>query len=86
MIIPFPIVSSSQIEMGRRLHAIRVARGLSLERLAQEAHLTPRDLRLAEQGRLKLDSAQLHDLTNALHIPLGLVFSGSADLSGLRRL
>ena len=86
MIIPFPTVSSSQIDLGRRVRAIRVARGFSLERLALEAHLTPRDMRLAEEGRLRLDTEQLHALTSALHVPLGLVFAGSADLSQLRRL
>jgi transcriptional regulator with XRE-family HTH domain len=68
------------------VRAIREARGLSLEHLAQDAHLTPRDLAMAEAGRLRLSSGQLHDLICALHIPMSLMLQNSADLSQLRRL
>jgi len=86
MIIPLPPVDPGQLALGRRLRAVREARGLSAERLAGAARLSRADLTLAEQGRLRLTAGQLHDLINTLHIPLRLLFEEGGDLTTLRRL
>ena len=86
MIIPFPAADAGQCAVGRRLRDVREARGLTLEHLAGDALITPARLRLAEHGRTRLTSSELHALIISLHISLGLLFEPLADVSGLRRL
>ncbi len=86
MIVPFPSVDEASACLGRGMKCVREARGLSLDRLASETHLDARRIALAEQGRSPLNSVELHAVINALHIPLGLLFDPSVDLSGLRKL
>ena len=78
-----PPEQAASVAVGR---AVREARGLTLEALADEAKITPDALSAAEQGRLRLTSSQHFALETALHVPMGLLFSHGADLSGLRRL
>jgi ribosome-binding protein aMBF1 (putative translation factor) len=84
MIISLPPVDPEQLALGRRLRAVREARGVSAERLAGAARLSRADLALAEQGRLRLTATQLHGMIHALRIPLRLLFEGR-DLTALRR-
>ncbi len=86
MIISLPAVDTDLEAVGRRIRAIREARGLSLERLADEALLGHAELSLAEHGRLRLDSAQLHALTSALHVSPRILFEPAIDVSRIRRL
>lgn len=86
MIISLPPVDPEQLAIGRRLRAVREARGLSAAGLAGAARLSRADLALAEQGRLRLTAGQLHALINALRIPLQLLFEAGRDLTRLRRL
>jgi transcriptional regulator with XRE-family HTH domain len=84
MITPFP--PTHDLKLGRDLRRIRDARGVSIGRLALDSGVGVERLTMAEQGRAHLDSAELHAVINALHIPLQLLFRPPRDLSGLRRL
>jgi len=86
MIIPLPAVDGAQAQLGRRLRRVREARGFTADRLAAECGLSLARLGLAEQGRTRLTSAELHALISALHISLGLLQAEGADVSRLRRL
>lgn len=85
MIIPFPSVDPEQQSLGRRLRAIREARGLSVEELASETHLAALDISRAEIGRKRLSSSQMHAVISVLHVPLGLIFASDVDLTQIRR-
>ena len=85
MIITLPAVDLAQAVLGGRLRRVREARGFSLHALADAAALSPARLGLAEQGRVRLTSAELHALIGALHISLGLLY-GEADVTALRPL
>ncbi|MDB5446342.1 MAG: hypothetical protein JWQ97_1659 [Phenylobacterium sp.] len=86
MIIPLPAVDPAQAALGGRLRRVRQARGFSPEALAAQSGLSPARLGLAESGRTRLTSAELHALISALHISLGLLHAEGADVSGLRPL
>jgi len=85
-VIAFAPPQAEAMGFGARLRTVRQARGLSLERLAAGAGIAPTRLALAEAGQVKLGSAELLGLINALRLPLGLLFSDRADLGGLRPL
>jgi transcriptional regulator with XRE-family HTH domain len=85
MIVELPAVDPGLAELGRRLRRVREARRLSVAQLGQAARAAPSRLALAEQGRARLTSAELHALINALRIPLDLLFR-DADVSRLRPL
>lgn len=86
MIISLPPVSADLEAVGRRLKAVREARGLLLADLADRARLSHADLSMAEHGRLRLASAQMHALITALHVSPRILFEPGLDVSGLRRL
>jgi transcriptional regulator with XRE-family HTH domain len=85
VIIELPAVDPGQAAVGGRLRGVRTRRGLSVHRLAAETGLAPTRLGLAEQGRTRLTSAELHAVIGALRIPLTLLFADT-DLSRLRPL
>lgn len=85
MIIDLPAVDLAQAVLGRRLRRVREARGFSAYELAQASGLAPARLGLAEQGRTRLTSAELHAVIAALHISLPLLY-GDADVSALKPL
>lgn len=84
MIISLPPVTADLDAVGRRLRAIREARGLQLEQLADEARINHAELSMAEHGRLRLSSAQLHALTTALHVSPRILFEAAIDVSKVR--
>jgi transcriptional regulator with XRE-family HTH domain len=86
VIISLPPVVTEQCAVGRRVRDVRQARGFSVERLATDAHVPPLRLRLAEQGRTRLSSAELHGVIMSLHISLDLLFEPDIDITRLRRL
>lgn len=86
MIISLPPVNTGLEAVGRRLRAIREARGLGLQQLADEIRLNQAELSMAEHGRRRLDSAQLHALTTALHVSPRIVFETTVDISKIRPL
>ena len=86
MIISLPPIEPGHAVIGQRLRRVREARGLSSGRLAALCELAPSRLGLAEQGRTRLTSAELHALITALHIPLGLLMAREVDVSRLRPL
>ena len=86
MIISLPPVSADLEAVGRRLKAVREARGLALADLADRARISHAELSMAEHGRLRLGSAQLHALITALHVSPRILFEPGLDVSGVRRL
>ncbi|WP_374574188.1 helix-turn-helix domain-containing protein [Phenylobacterium sp.] len=84
MIIPFPSIDPKQQSLGRRLRAIREARGLSVEELASAACVTEREVTRAELGRQTLSSRQMRAVIGALRVPAGLLFAKGVDLSQIR--
>lgn len=86
MIISLPPVRADLEIVGRRLKDVREARGLTLGQLADQVRLSHAELSMAEHGRLRLDSVQLHALTDALHVSPRILFEPGLDVSALRRL
>lgn len=86
MIISLPPVSADLEAVGRRLKAVREARGLALDDLADRARIPHTQLSMAEHGRLRLPSAQMHALITALHVSPRILFEPGLDVTGLRRL
>lgn len=85
MIIDLPAVDPALAVLGRRLRLVREARGFSLHQLADDVRVSPARLGLAEQGRVRLASTELHALIGALHISLRLLYA-DADVAALRPL
>ena len=86
MIISLPPVDTSLQAVGQRIRAVREARGLTLEQLARDCRLDQAQLSLAEHGRLRLSSIEVHALIGALHVSPRILFEPGLDVSGLRRL
>ena len=86
MIIELPPIDPLQAALGQQLRRLRQARGLSAGELAAACDLRPSRLGMAEQGRTRLTSAELHALTNALQVSLRLLMDRGADLSRLKPL
>jgi transcriptional regulator with XRE-family HTH domain len=84
VIIPLPPIDEEQAALGRRLRRVREARGLSAGALAGLCAVAPARLALAEHGRTRLTSVELHALTTALRISLRLLGSDDADLARLK--
>jgi transcriptional regulator with XRE-family HTH domain len=74
VIIDLPAIDPTQAVLGGRLRRVREARGFALHRLAAEAGLASARLALAEQGRTRLTSTELHVLIGALRISLSLLY------------
>jgi transcriptional regulator with XRE-family HTH domain len=86
MVIELPPIDPMQAALGRQMRRVREARGLDVHALAVETHIGAARIGLAEHGRVRLTSAELHAVIAALRIPLRLLHEPTADLSGLRRL
>jgi transcriptional regulator with XRE-family HTH domain len=86
MIISLPPVNADLEAVGRRIRSVREARGLGLDRLAVETRLSSAELSMAEHGRLRLSSVQLHALTSVLHISPRVLFETQIDVSRIRPL
>jgi transcriptional regulator with XRE-family HTH domain len=63
----------------RRIRALRVAQGWSLEELARRAHLSPSSLSRIETGRRRLALDQLVDLARALDTSLDQLVETATD-------
>jgi transcriptional regulator with XRE-family HTH domain len=85
VIIQLPSIDERCRVLGERLKAVREARGLTLEALARLSELSVADLSLAEHGRVRLTSSQLHGVIGALRIPLAMLFVHHVDLTRMRR-
>ena len=85
MIIQLPPIDDGCRLLGDRLRAVREARAVSLDHLAELSGLSSADLSLTEHGRARLTSVQLHAVIMALRIPLALLFA-DVDLRRMRPL
>lgn len=85
MVIELPPIEPELLVLGERLRGLRSARGLETGVLAEAMGVSRETLALAERGRARLDSGELHRATQALHVPMRLLFE-PADLSQIRPL
>ncbi len=69
-ILDFPAPDPTDAAVGARLKRWRRERGMSVEAVATALGLSPREERLAEAGRLHLDSLKLGAAISALRLPL----------------
>lgn len=86
MIIQLPTADPALAGLGLQLRRVREARGFDVHRLAGETQIAASRLGLAEQGRARLTSAELHAVIGALHITLGLLHAPDVDVRMLRPL
>jgi transcriptional regulator with XRE-family HTH domain len=86
VIIALPPIDAAQAALGQRLRRVRQARGFTGAALAAACDLTPSRLGLAEQGRTRLTSVELHALTTALHVPIAFLMAERLELDRLRPL
>ncbi|GAB4458924.1 MAG: cupin domain-containing protein [Anaerolineales bacterium] len=67
-------------QVGRRLRAVRVSRGLSMRALAEQSNLNVNTLSLIENGRTSPSVSTLQAIAQALQVPVTAFFDGdSAD-------
>lgn len=85
MLIQLPPIEPELLVVGERLRGLREARGLSTAAVAEAMGVTRETLALAERGRARLGSGELHRATLALRVPMRLLFE-QADLSQIRPL
>jgi XRE family transcriptional regulator, aerobic/anaerobic benzoate catabolism transcriptional regulator len=57
-------------QLGEKLRAVRVRRGLTLRQLARECELSARFLAKVELGRGNISVDRLHDIATALDVPI----------------
>ncbi len=74
MILDFPAADPQALALGRRLHAARESRKVSLEHLAVAMRITAVKLRRAEAGQVRLSGAELYGAILELHLPMDLLF------------
>jgi transcriptional regulator with XRE-family HTH domain len=68
------------VELGRKLRAVRVSRGLSIRALAEQSNLNVNTLSLIENGRTSPSVSTLQAIAQALQVPVTAFFDGdSAD-------
>ena len=79
MILDFPVADPAALALGRRLHAARELRNVSLERLAVAMRITAVKLRRAEAGQERLSGAELYGAILELHLPMDLLFVTERD-------
>ena len=85
MLIQLPPIEPELLVVGERLRSLREARGLPTGALAEAMGISRETLALAERGRARLGSGELHRATLALQVPMRLLFE-PADLSQIRPL
>lgn len=73
-----PVTSSSAVlvALGRAVRALRVERGFSQERLAEESGIHPRYLSDVERGRRNIGMVNVDRLARALSVDLATLMAG----------
>lgn len=66
-----------EVMVGKRLHDLRVGRGLSLRALAQRSGLNVNTLSLVENGKSSPSVSTLQQLALALEVPIGAFFQSA---------
>lgn len=66
-----------EIELGRRLHEFRTARGLSLRAVAQQSGLTASFISQIERGRASPSIGSLERLAEVFRVSVGQFFDGA---------
>jgi transcriptional regulator with XRE-family HTH domain len=84
VILEFPAHDPELAALGERLRAVREARGVAAEALAERLGITPDQLARAERGRARLSAGQLYAATLALHLPMRAL-QEPLDVARLRR-
>ena len=69
---PHPV----DIHVGRRLRELRIAKGLSQERVAESLGVTFQQVQKQEKAANRMSASALHDVAKALDVPIGAFFEG----------
>lgn len=72
-------MDNNAIDLGRRIHALRSAQGLSLRDLAQSSGLTASFLSQVERGLVNSSIESLRRITNSLGVTLVQLLEGDAS-------
>jgi transcriptional regulator with XRE-family HTH domain len=67
------------IAIGARVRTLRIAKGLSQERLAQSINLTFQQLQKYERGANRIPASRVWSLAEALDVPVSAIFDGLSD-------
>lgn len=60
--------------IGRKIRALRMARGWTLEQASEAIHLDPRHLQRVEAGAVSPSAATLLRVADSLEVPVGALF------------
>lgn len=74
-----PAPTASNAELGRTVRALRTARGLSIEALADLADMHPTYLSGIERGRRNPSWSKLSGLASALDLPVSRIAAEAED-------
>lgn len=66
-------------EVGRRLRAVRMSRGLSIRALAEQSNLNVNTLSLIENGRTSPSVSTLQAIAQSLQVPITTFFDGDTS-------
>ncbi len=66
------------VEVGQRLRAVRMSRGLSMRALAEQSNLNVNTLSLIENGRTSPSVSTLQAIAQSLQVPITTFFEGES--------
>lgn len=64
------------VYVGARMKQRRIERGMSQEKLGNELNLTFQQVQKYERGANRVGASRLHELSQALEVPVGYFFEG----------
>ncbi|MFM7019704.1 MAG: helix-turn-helix transcriptional regulator [Aquirufa sp.] len=62
------------VKIGTRIREKRIEKGLSIEKLANEAEIESKQLRRIELGKINTSIYQIYNITHTLAIPMRDIF------------
>jgi len=69
------------IHVGRRVHTARLAKGISQGALGSAVGVSFQQIQKYENGTNRIGTGRLHEIGQALEVPLGYFFEGTDDSS-----
>ena len=75
-----PRIGPVDVRVGQALRARRMARGLTLDELAQAVSLTPQQIHKYESAQTRIPASRLNTLSQALRMPLADFFDGTGQV------
>ncbi len=61
-------------KLGSKIRELRIQKGLSIEKLANEAEIESKQLRRIELGQINTSIYQVYNITHTLEVPIKDVF------------